>query len=93
MSVIKLESKNRKPDLKVDYLGKNYVLPGNISAALLETMLTTQKDGGDDGFLMVFLSDVVPADFKKVLSQDDLAELAKIWMEYIQGPKDSGSSK
>jgi hypothetical protein len=93
VSVIKLESKNRKPDLKVEYLGQTYTLPGNISAAVLETLLLSQEDKGDEGFLKVFLSDVVPKDFKAAIAQDDLAQLAKIWMEHIQGPKDSGSTK
>jgi hypothetical protein len=93
VSVIKLESKNRKPDLKVEYLGETYTLPGNISAAVLETMLQGQEDKGDEGFLRVFLADVIPEDFKAAIAQDDLAQLAKIWMEHIQGPKDSGSSK
>jgi hypothetical protein len=93
MSVIKLESKNRKPDLKVEYLGKTYTLPGNISGAILEVMLEGQGEGGDEKFLKAFLSQVIPADFKAVISQDDLGPLAKIWMEHIQGPKDSGSKE
>lgn len=92
MSVIKLNSAKKKPDLKVEYDGEVYTLPGNISGAMIEKMIATQKDGGDEAFLAVFLSDVVPADFKKAIAQDDLGPLAKLWLEHIQGPKDSGST-
>ena len=92
MSVIKLDSTKKKPNLKVQYDGKVYVLPGNISGAMVEKMIATQKDGGDEAFLAVFLSDVVPTDFKKAIAQDDLGPLAKVWLEHIQGPKDSGST-
>jgi hypothetical protein len=92
MSVIKLETAQKRPDLKVEYDGKVYVLPGKISGAMVEKMIASQKDGGDEAFLAVFLSDVVPADFKSAIAQDDLGPLAKIWLEHIQGPKDSGST-
>lgn len=93
MSVVKLEPKNRKPDLVVEYEGKQYILPGHISAAVLEDMIATKDKKGDDAFLKVFLRDVVPADFKKVLPQDDLDQLVKVWMEHIQGPKGGSSDK
>ena len=93
MSVVKLEPKSKKPDLMVSYLDKEYVLPGHITASMMESMFEAQEKDGDDGFLKMFLSKVVPVDFKNVISQDDLAQLAKIWMEYIQAPKDSGSTK
>jgi hypothetical protein len=92
MSVIKLEPKNKKADLKVEYLGKSYVLPGAISATMLEKMLLAQEAGGDSAFLKLFLSDVVPTDFKNVLAQDDMGQLANIWLEHIQGPKEPGST-
>lgn len=91
MSVIKLEPKAKKPDLKVEYLGKTYVLPGTVTAAMMERMFLA-AESGDDNFLKMFLSDVVPKDFKAVIAQDDLAQLANIWMEHIQGPKDSTST-
>lgn len=91
MSVIKLEPKAKNPDLKVDYLGKTYVLPGTVTAALMEKLFLAADDG-DNTFLKVFLSDVVPADFKAVIAQDDLGQLANIWMEHIKGPKDSIST-
>jgi hypothetical protein len=93
MSVIKLEPKNKKPDLKVNYLGTEYVLPGAISALMLEKMMDAQEAGGDSAFLSIFLKEVVPAEFKKVLPYDDMAELANLWLEHIQGPKDSGSKE
>lgn len=93
LSIIKLEPKSKKPDLKVSYLGKDYVLPGHITASMMEQMMTAQEDGGDEAFLKMFLRDVIPTDFKTVLAQEDLPELAKIWMEHIQGPKDGGSTK
>ena len=91
MSIIKLEPKNKKPDLVVSYEGNDYTLRGHISAAMLEDMIDVRHKKGDDAFLKVFLRDVVPADFKKVLPQEDIDQLAKIWMEHIQGPKDSSS--
>ena len=91
MSVIKLESRNKKPDLKVNYLGTDYTLPGNISAALLEKLISVKDEGGEEEFLKAFLSEVVPADFKKVLNQEDIAQLVPIWMEHIQGPKEPSS--
>jgi hypothetical protein len=91
MSVIKLESKNKKPDLKVNYLGTDYILPGNISAALLEKLISVKDEDGEQEFLKAFLSDVVPSDFKKVLNQEDIAQLVPIWMEHIQGPKEPSS--
>jgi hypothetical protein len=93
MSIIKLEPKAKKPDLVVEYLGKTYTLPGHISAAMLEQMLTVQSKRGNEAFLKVFLQDVLPTDFKKVLPQEDLDQLARVWMEHIQGPKDSSSDK
>jgi hypothetical protein len=93
MSVIKLEAKNKKPDLMVEYLDKTYVLPGNISAAVLERLIGVQEKGGEEAFLKAFLAEVIPADFKSVLAQDDIAQLVPIWMEHIQGPKESTSTK
>jgi hypothetical protein len=93
MSVIKLQAKNKKPDLKIEYLGKTYVLPGNITAAMMEKMFAIHEQDGDEGFLKMFLSDVLPPEFKAVLGQEDLPQLATLWMEHIQGPKDSGSTK
>lgn len=93
MAVIKLEPKKNKPDLKVEYLGKVYTLPGDVSAAVLEKMFFAKDQGGDEGFLKMFLADVMPADFKAAIAQADLGELAKIWVEHIQGPKESGSTE
>ena len=89
--LLQIQAKNKKPDLKVNYLGKDYVLPGNISAALLEKLISVKDEGGEEDFLKAFLSEVVPADFKKVLAQDDIAQLVPIWMEHIQGPKEPSS--
>jgi hypothetical protein len=58
---------------------------------MLERMFTSQEAEGDQGFLKMFLADVVPEDLKKVIPQEDLSELAKLWMEHINGPKESGS--
>lgn len=91
MSVIKLESKSKKPDLKVEYLGKTYTLPGSISAALLERLMGVKDEGSEEEFLKAFLAEVVPADFKKALAQEDIVQLVPVWMEHIQGPKESGS--
>lgn len=91
MSVIKIEPKTNKPDLKVEYLGKVYTLPGSISASLLERLMEIKDEGTEELFLSAFLADVVPKDFKKVLAQDDIAQLIPIWMEHIQGPKGSDS--
>lgn len=93
MSIIKLEPKTKKPDLVVNYLGTDYVLIGNITASMLERMFDAQDDEGDKGFLKMFLADVVPTELKKVIPQDDLTELAKLWMGHINGPKESGSKK
>ena len=91
MTVIKLEPKSKNPDLKVEYLGQTYVLPGTVTAALMEKLFLA-ADEAENTFLKVFLSDVVPGDFKAVISQDDLGQLANIWMEHIKGPKDSTST-
>lgn len=91
MSVIKLTPKKKKPELKVDYLGNTYTLPGHISAEMFEVMIRAQDKKGDDGFLRVFLSSVVPQDFKAVLAQDDMVTLLNLWLEHINGPKGSGS--
>jgi hypothetical protein len=91
MSIIKLEPTTKKPDLKVEYLGKTYTLPGHISLALLEQLVAIKDDNNGEAFIKAFLELVVPMDFKKVLHQDDLAQLVPIWMEHIQGPKDSSS--
>lgn len=93
MAVIKLEAKTPKPDLKVEYLGKVYTLPGNISAAVLERLIGVQEEGGEEAFLKAFLAEVVPSDFKKALAQEDIAQLVPVWMEHIQGPKESTSAK
>jgi hypothetical protein len=92
MSVVKLEAKNKKPALKVEYLGKVYTLPGAISGSMVEQMIATKETAGDEGFLRMFLSDVLPADFKEAISQDDIGPLAKLWMEHVQGPKESSST-
>lgn len=92
MSVVKLEPKKAKPDLKVEYLGEVYILPGNISAAMIEQMYYAKDANGDEGFLKMFLADILPAEMKSKISSDDLGELAKIWVEYVQGPKGSGST-
>lgn len=92
MSVVKLEAKSKRPALKVEYLGKVYTLPGAISGAMVEQMIATKETAGDEGFLKMFLSDVLPADFKAAISQDDIGPLAKIWMEHVQGPKESSST-
>lgn len=91
MSVIKLTPKKKKPELKVDYLGETYTLPGYISAAMFEVMIKAQDNEGDDGFLRVFLSSVVPNDFKLALAQEDMVGLLNLWLEYINAPKESGS--
>lgn len=92
MSIIKITPSKKKPDLKVEYLGNEYVLPGNISAALLERLMLVQEKNGEEAFLSAFLAEVVPLDFKKALAQEDIVQLVPIWMEHIQGPKD-GKSK
>lgn len=93
MSVVKLTPKTNKPDLKVEYMGKTYVLPGKINTALLERLIDVKDEDSEQEFLKAFLAEVVPADFKKVLAQEDIAQLVPIWMEHIQGPKESGSTK
>jgi hypothetical protein len=91
MSIIKLEPTVKKPDLKVSYLGNTYTLPGHISVALLEKLVAIKDESNGEAFVKAFLELVVPADFKQVLAQEDLAQLVPIWMEHIQGPKDSNS--
>jgi hypothetical protein len=93
MSVIKLEPKTSKPDLKVEYLGKVYTLPGTISAAMLEKLFFASDKESPEGFLKMFLAEVMPKDFKSVIAQDDLGPLSQIWVEHIQGPKESGSTE
>ena len=56
MSVIKLTPKTKKPELKVNYEGTEYTLPGHISASMIEVMIKAQTKEGDDGFLRVFLA-------------------------------------
>jgi hypothetical protein len=91
MTVIKLTPKTKKPELKVDYEGTTYTLPGHISASMIEVMMDAQNKEGGDGFLRVFLANVVPKDFKEALAQEDMAELLNLWLGHINGPKDSGS--
>ena len=85
MSVIKLESKEAKPDLVVEYKGKEYVLPGNLTADDLEAFVGAEKDALKA--TREFLARIIPADFKKVLAQADLEPLTQIWMEHVNGPK------
>lgn len=92
MSVVKLQPKKAKPDLKVEYLEEVYTLPGNISAAMIEQMFYAKDKDGDEGFLKMFLADIIPSDLKSKISGEDLGELAKIWVEYVQGPKGPGST-
>lgn len=91
MSVVKLQAKKQQPALQVEYLGSVYILPGSISGSMVEQMIASSQSSGDEGFLLMFLSEVMPADFKAVISQDDIGPLAKIWMEHVQGPKGSSS--
>jgi hypothetical protein len=93
MSIIKLEPTKKNPDLVIEYLGKKYTLPGQISVAMLERLVAIKDKDSESGeaFVAAFLELVVPTDFKQVLSQDDLAQLIPIWMEHIQGPKGSSS--
>lgn len=86
MSVIKLESKEAKPDLVVEYKGKQYILPGNLSADDLEVFVNAQ--GQPIEATKAFLSRVIPKDFKKVLAQADLEPLTNIWLEYVKAPKE-----
>jgi hypothetical protein len=90
MSVIKIQPAKRV-DLKVEYAGTEYTLPGSISAAMLESLLDIRDEQGEEQFLKAFLAQVVPADFKKVLDQADLVQLVTVWMEHIQAPKASSS--
>ncbi len=86
MSVIKLESKEAKPDLVVEYKGKEYVLPGNLSAGDLEAFVKAQ--GNPLLATEAFLGRIIPQDFKDVLAQADLEKLTEIWLEHVNGPKD-----
>jgi len=91
MSIIKLEPTIKKPDLKVSYKGKTYTLPGHISVAMLERLMGASGGAEGEAFFRAFLDVVIPDDFKKVLAQEDLAQLVPIWMEHIQGPKEPSS--
>jgi hypothetical protein len=93
MSIIKLEPTKKTPDLVIDYLGKKYTLLGQISVAMLERLvgIKDKEENSGEAFVAAFLELVVPADFKAVLAQDDLAQLIPIWMEHINGPKGSSS--
>lgn len=86
-SVIKLESKETKPDLVVEYKGKEYILPGNLTAEILEAFVNA-KDKPLEA-TQKFLELILPSDFKKVLAQPDLEPLTNIWLEYVNAPKDS----
>lgn len=86
MTVIKLESKEAKPDLVVEYKGIEYILPGNLTADDMETFVTVAEDKIQ--FTKEFLSRIIPKEFKKVLAQADVEPLVVIWAEHINGPKD-----
>ena len=91
MSVIKLNPKTKKPALKVEYDGNTYVLPGHVSASMVESILKPRAEGTVDGVLQTFLDNVVPKDFKDVLAEADMGDLLTLWLGHINGPKDSGS--
>lgn len=91
MSVIKLKSKTKKPQLKVDYEGTTYTLPGHVNATMVEALLKPKNDDGTERLLVTFLETVVPKDFKSVLAEPDLGELLNLWLGHINGPKESGS--
>lgn len=86
MTVIKLESKEAKPDLVVEYKGVEYILPGNLSADDLEAFV--DAEGKPVEATKVFLSRIIPKEFKKALAQADIPPLTQIWLEYVQGPKE-----
>lgn len=90
MSVIKLEASETKPDLIVEYKGKQYKLVGNMSAEVLEEILASKDD--EPKIIEIFMRHILPADFKKVLAPADVAQLAKIWGEYVNAPKGSDSN-
>jgi hypothetical protein len=90
-SVIKLEASESKPDLVVEYKGKEYILPGNIDSEYLEEMLASKND--EPTIIEIFLRRICPADFKKVLAPADIPQLAKIWGEYVNAPKESNSNE
>lgn len=89
-SVIKLDASETKPDLMVEYKGKQYKLVGNMNAEVLEEMLASKDD--EAKVIEIFMRQVLPADFKKVLVPADIAQLAKIWVEYVNGPKELSSN-
>jgi len=89
MTVIKLESSETKPDLVVEYKGKEYKLPGTIDVDTLQEILASKKD--EMAQIEIFLRRVCPTEFKKVLTPTDLAQLVKIWAEYVNAPKESAS--
>lgn len=86
MTVIKLESKEAKPDLVVEYKGGEYILPGNLTAELLEAFVNA-KDKPIEA-TQKFLNLVLPTDFKAVLAQADLEPLTQLWLEYVKAPKE-----
>jgi len=86
MSVIKLEPKEAKPDLVVEYKGNEYILPGNLSADDLEAFVNAT--GEPIEATKAFLARILPKDFKKVLAQADIEPLTQIWLEYVKAPKE-----
>lgn len=86
MSVIKLESKEAKPDLVVEYKGEQYILPGNLTAEMVEAFVNAKEKPVEA--TQKFLSLIVPTDFKAVLAQADLEPLTQIWLEYVKAPKE-----
>lgn len=89
MSVIKLESKETKPDLVVDYKGKEYVLPGSVSAGLIERILANVENPTE--LAKIVLAEVIPQDFKDALAQADIEPLVNLWSNYINAPKEQPS--
>jgi len=91
MTVIKLQAASAKPDLKVEYKKKTYILPGEVRGDVLEALVGAGSD--ELQLTKVFLEFIVPNDFKKVLGQADIAQLVQIWNDYIQVPKESLSNE
>lgn len=90
MSVIKLGAAEVKPDLVVEYKGKEYVLPGTVNADFLEYTVASKESSA---FFQAFIKCIIPDDFKKVLPEQDMANLVEIWAEYVSAPKDSSSNE
>lgn len=89
MSVIKLESRESRPDLVVEYKGNEYVLPGTVSAGLIERILANVENPSE--LARIVLAEVIPQDFKDVLAQADIEPLVNIWSEHINAPKSQPS--